>query len=373
MAKDYYATLGVAKSASQEEIKKAYKKLAKQYHPDINKEKGSDEKFKEINEAVSVLGNDEKRRQYDQAGHSAYTQSGSSGFNPNDFRGGGGFSGGFDVDDIFEMFTGGGFGGGRGRQRQTRGDDLRYDVTITLEEAASGVTRETRVRKHAPCATCKGKGGKDVKTCSTCHGSGSVRQAQRTPFGVFQTSGPCRNCGGTGQEIGEPCPDCDATGLTVDTKRLEIKIPAGVENGTRLRVQGEGDAGARGAQSGDLYLFITVTEHSVFVRDGADLHLEVPVSFATLALGGEIVVPTIDGEATMKIPKGTQTNTTLRLRGKGIVHMGSKERGDEYVRLIAKTPEKLTKRQEKALEEFGKDDDEEGWLKAVFKKIKSGI
>ncbi len=372
MPKDYYEILGVSRSATQEEIKKAYKRLAKKYHPDVSKEADASDRFKEVNEAAAVLGNEEKRRTYDQAGHEAFTQAGRGGVNPNDFQGGG-FNG-VDIDDIFEMFTGGAFGGSHGRRarRPARGDDLRYDVELSLEDAASGITRTVRVRKHAPCDTCDGKGGKDVRTCTTCHGAGYVRQAQRTPFGVFQSTGPCRACGGAGQTIHDPCSQCDGTGVIAATKELEIKIPAGVESGTRLRVTGEGDAGPRGAAAGDLYLFITVREHRVFERRGADLHLDAPVSFATLALGGTVTVPTINGEADVKIPHGTQSHTVLRLRGKGMPEMDGGN-GDLYVRVIARTPEKLTKRQQKALEEFGQDDDEQGWLGALFDRIKKGL
>ncbi|MDD9953722.1 MAG: molecular chaperone DnaJ [Candidatus Woesearchaeota archaeon] len=365
---DYYELLGVSKQASRDEIKKAYKKLAKKYHPDLNKDNpDAAEKFKEINEAAAVLGDEQKRQQYDQMGHAGFQQSARAGggagpgFSGFDFSG---FSGGFgDFDDIFEMFT------GRGRRRTIRGEDLRYDMSLTLEEAAFGTEKNIKLRKHIPCEECDGKGGKDVQSCTTCSGRGVVMQAKRTPFGVFQTQTTCQQCSGAGQEIKDMCKSCDGEGVQFDTKELDVTIPAGVDTGTRVRVQGEGDAGPRGSQAGDLYLFISVEQHPIFKRQGDDIHLEAPINFATAVFGGEITVPTLDGEAVVKIPKGTQSHTIFRLKGKGAEVLNYRGRGDQYVQLVVETPEKLSKKQEKALKEYAELSDDEPH-KSLFSKLK---
>jgi molecular chaperone DnaJ len=368
MTKDYYETLGVPRSATKEEVKKAYKTLAKKYHPDLNKEHAAGEKFKEINEAASVLGDDEKRKRYDAVGHSAYQQaSRNQGPTPEDVDYSQ-FRGDYDFGDIFDMFFGG--GGGRGR-RQVRGDDLRYDVELSLEEAAAGSKRTLNLRRHARCDACHGKGGKHVEQCSACRGAGAVRQTRQTPFGVFQTTAPCRQCGGTGQHIKEVCGECDGDGVVQLTKKLEVSIPAGVDEGTRLRVPGEGNAGPRGAPAGDLYLFISVEAHPVFTRKGDDIHIDAPITFPLAAFGGEIEVPTLDGKSKLKIPKGTQSHTVFRLRDKGVTMLQHAGRGDQYVRVIIQTPEKLTKEQEKALHAFAGDGHEDEKLqKSLFGKLK---
>jgi molecular chaperone DnaJ len=359
MGKDYYKILGVEKGASKEEIKKAYKKLAKKYHPDLNKEEGSESKFKEINEAASVLGDEQKRQQYDQFGSDGmnFGQSGFGGGDFNEFfRGGQG--GGFDFEDIFDSFFGGGgmFGGrGRGRRGSVRGSDLRYDLEITLEEAAFGVTKKIMVRKLERCSKCGGKGAvsdSDIKTCETCHGSGQVTQAKRTPFGIFQTTGPCSACHGQGKIIKNPCPMCDGNGRVEKEKKIEIKIPAGIEHMMRLRVSGEGEAGERGSPSGDLYVVVFIKEHEYFERHGDDIILEVPIPFTTVALGGDIEVPTLHGDVKLKIPSGTQSHTVFRIKGKGIQHMDGFGTGDQHTRVIVETPEKLNKKQKELLEEL---------------------
>lgn len=373
--KDYYKILGVEKNASKEEIKKAYKKLAKKYHPDLNKEAGSEAKFKEINEAASILGNDQKRQQYDQFGSAAFKNGGPGGF------GGGGFDfsgfrqgGSFDFEDIFDAFFGGGggsMGGGRRRQRAHQpGSDLRTDLTITLEQAAEGLEKELKVRRRVACEKCEGQGGFDKQTCPTCGGQGAVRQAQRTPFGTFATTVACPDCKGSGESFGKLCDDCDGAGVVMDTQRIKVEIPTGVEDGMRLRVAGEGDAGLRGAPAGDLYVFISIKEHDYFVRDGEDLRLDIPISFVQAALGDDIDVPTLFGKAKLKIPAGTQTGTTFRLKGKGMPVLHHSSNGDQLVTVTVEVPEKLSNKQKKALEEFAKASGESVTpQKSLFKKI----
>jgi len=346
--KDYYKTLGVSKDASKEEIKKAYKKLAKKYHPDLNKDNPSAEKkFKEINEAASVLTDDQKRSQYDQFG-SAGPQFGGSGF------GGGfeGFSGGFgdfDFNDIFSSF----FGGGSPRRRGPRqGDDLRYDVEITLEDVAKGLEKNIRVKKTDKCSHCGGKGGTGLKTCSTCHGRGTIVQQRRTAFGIFQSQTTCPTCHGRGETIEEKCSFCHGTGQEIIEKTIKVSIPKGVSDGTRLRIAGEGEAGEAGAPSGDLYVFIHVKEHDLFQRDGSDLYVEVPITFAQATLGATIEVPTILGKAELKVPQGTQPETLLRMKGKGLPNLRHYGTGDQYVKITIDVPTKLNKKQKELLMAF---------------------
>lgn len=366
--KDYYEILGVAKDATREEIKKAYKKLAKKYHPDLNKDDAeADAKFKEVNEAAAILGNEEKRRQYDSVGHNAYTQGqrqggGAGGF---DYSG---FGEGMDFDDIFESFFGG-FGG----RRRRRGDDLRYDITISLREAAKGVSRTIHVRKENMCSTCAGKGGTETTQCSTCHGQGRVRQTRSTPFGYFQTTGACPHCEGRGYQITETCTKCDGRGTVLETKELKVDIPAGVDAGTRLRMTGEGEAIPHGT-SGDLYVFIDVTPDEDFVREGDDVHLEVPISFFQATMGAEITVPTLDGKAKLKIPAGTQSGTNFRLRGKGMQHLHRSGTGDQIVTVQVVTPKKLNKKQEALLQELAEEFGEEVHPeKSLLQKLKDRL
>lgn len=358
MSKDYYETLGVAKNASKEEIKKAYKKLAKQYHPDLNKEDPkASEKFKEINEAASVLGDDQKRSHYDQYG-TASDQFGGSGANYGGFDGAdfSDFSSSFDFGDIFDQFFGGSGGSRSGRRRQNRGSDLRYDLEITLEDVSSGTEKTISVSKLESCPSCRGVGAKhssDIITCSACGGSGVIREAKRTPFGVFATTTTCRSCGGSGKEIKNKCHECHGSGRSEQKKKLKISIPAGVESGTRLRVSGEGEAGENNSQPGDLYIVVHVAEHEFFDRDGQDIVCEVPISFVTAALGGEIEVPTLRGKAKLTIPDGTQTNTIFRMKGKGLPEFQGYGVGNQNVRVVVETPTKLSKKQKELLEQFG--------------------
>ncbi len=366
MAKDYYAVLGVARDASREEIKKAYKKLAKKYHPDMNDgDAAAAEKFKEVNEAAAVLGDEQKRQQYDAVGHEAFTRNGTGGPGPAGFEGFdfSGFSAATDFGDIFDHLGdifgfSAGFGGRSGR-RVRRGADLRYDLDITLKEAAFGASKRITVRKNGTCPDCHGSGGAKVETCRTCNGAGYVRQARRTPFGIFQSTGACPACHGEGQRILEHCGRCQGEGTIPTEKELEVEIPAGVADGSRLRLSGEGEAGQKGAPPGDLYVFLTVEDDDVFERHGDDILLGCPISFFQAAFGAEIEVPTLEGKAKLRIPAGTQSGTIFRLRGKGARHLRGQGRGDQLVTAQVETPKRLTRKQQKLMKELAKEFGEE--------------
>lgn len=370
MAKDYYNTLGVEKSASKEQIKKAYKKLAKKYHPDLNKEAGAAEKFKEINEAASVLGDDQKRQQYDQFGTA---EPGLGGANFEDMMRGAGFS--FDFGDIFDQF----FGGGRGRRRRgpRRGADLLYELPITLEDAAFGIAKEIVINRHETCDKCKGLGAaseSDIETCDSCHGAGYTKQTRRTPFGLFQSTANCRLCGGEGKVIKKPCEVCDGVGLQTKARKIKVNIPKGIEEGMKLRLSGEGESGEKGGPQGDLYVAVRIQEHDIFQRKGNDVYTEIPVSFTQAAFGASVKVPTIEGKATLKIPAGTQTNTIFKLKGKGIPSLQGYGTGDEKVRVIVQVPTKMNAKQKKALKDYAKaggDKIEE--QKGFFSKLKDAF
>ncbi len=365
--KDYYKTLGVDKNASKEEIKRAYKTLAKKYHPDVNKDKDAEHKFKEINEAASVLGDDQKRKLFDQYGENAFKQGsagqGQGGFDYSGFDFG---SGDVNFDEIFDMF----FGGSPRRRTRARGADLRYDVEIDLEDAALGVEKTVRLRKRNNCSHCNGVGGEKVEICHVCKGTGQERIVKRTPFGAFQTVASCELCNGTGKEIKEPCKVCAGNGYIASEKTLNVKIPKGVEDGSRLRVMGEGDAGMRGQQPGDLYIFISVKEHDFFERVGNDINIEVPISFIQAVFGDEIEVPTLKGKAKLKIPPGTQSDTVLKMRGKGIPYSDGIGTGDQNITVVVDVPTKLTSGQKDALKKYADTMGEQVRLqKNFFKKI----
>jgi molecular chaperone DnaJ len=365
MSKDYYKILGVEKNSSKEDIKKAYKKLAKEYHPDLNKDKPEAEaKFKEINEAASVLTDDQKRSQYDQHGSESFK---SGGFNSSNF--GGGFEG-FDFNDIFESMFNGGFSG-HSRRGPRRGADLRYDIEITLEEVAKGTEKTIKLKKEDKCKTCDGAGGTGLKTCSTCHGKGRVIHQKRTPFGMFQTQTMCDDCNGQGQTYEKECHDCDGLGHILTTKTLTVKIPKGIEEETKLRMVGEGEPGDPRAPFGDLYVFVHIKEHDVFQRDGNDIYIEVPISFKEAVMGATIEVPTITGKADLKVPDGTKPETLLRMKGKGLPHMKSDFFGDQYVKITIDVPQKITKKQKELLEQFDKESKEKHPHKKIFEKIKN--
>ena len=357
MAKrDFYEILGVAKGASEEEIKKSYRKLAMKYHPDRNPDnKEAEEKFKEVKEAYEMLTNPEKREAYDRYGH--------AGVDPNMGGGGGGFgAGGFGdaFGDIFGDIFGGGRGGrGGGGPQVYRGADLRYNLEITLEQAANGFDTTIRVPSWDKCDTCHGSGAKpgtQPVTCTTCAGHGQVRMQQ----GFFSIQQTCPKCHGSGKMIPEPCPSCSGAGRIKRNKTLEVKIPAGIDNGMRIRSTGNGEPGTNGGPSGDLYVEIHIKPHSVFQREGDDLHCEMPISFSKAALGGEIEVPTLTGKVSFTVPEGTQTGKTFRLKGKGIKGVRSGYAGDLFCHMIVETPVKLTEKQKDLLREFDRLTNEGG-------------
>jgi molecular chaperone DnaJ len=350
MAKqDFYETLGVSRSASADELKKAYRKLAMQHHPDRNPgNKAAEQKFKEINEAYDVLKDDQKRAAYDRFGHAAFEQGGGRG--PGDF---GGFSGGF--ADIFDEMFGEFMGGGRRSQTgPSRGSDLRYNFEISLEDAFRGKQTTIRVQTLVACEHCKGSGaeaGSRPIACPTCYGRGRIRAQQ----GFFTIERTCTTCQGAGRVIDNPCKACGGQGRTRREKTLSVNIPAGVEDGTRIRLAGEGEAGVRGAPAGDLYIFTTITPHPIFQRDGANIYCRVPISITTAALGGAIEVPSVDGSRTrVTVPAGTQSGHQFRLRGKGMTVLRSPARGDMFIEAVVETPVNLTKRQQELLRELEK-------------------
>lgn len=355
--RDFYDVLGVSKTASADELKKAYRKLARQYHPDVNKDNPeAAEKFKECSEAYSVLSDEQKRAQYDQFGHAAF-ENGGAGAGAGGFGGfGGGFSGG-GMDDIFDMFFGGqgGRGGRRSNNGPQRGADLRMDLEISFEEAAFGLEKEVSLNREEECENCHGTGaepGSEVETCPECHGRGSVQFAQNTMFGQMMSERPCSRCSGTGKIIKKPCRKCSGKGRVKKNKKLTVKIPAGVDNGSRLRVSGEGEAGLRGGSKGDLYVYLYVRPHKFFERDGTTVICEVPINIVQATLGAEIKVPTLDGQVIMKVPEGTQPGKILRLKGKGIASLRNGGRGDQLVTIKVVVPTKLNDKQKDALRKF---------------------
>jgi molecular chaperone DnaJ len=350
MAKqDFYELLGVHKGVSAEELKKAYRKLAMQYHPDRNPgDKAAEEKFKAISEAYDVLSDDQKRATYDRYGHQAFEGGGGAGAAGFDFS-----STFADIfDDLFGNFAGAG-GGRRGAQTgPARGSDLRYDLEIALEDAFKGKQQSIKVTTAIGCETCHGQGaapGSKPATCSTCGGTGRIRASQ----GFFTIERTCHTCSGLGKVIKDPCRNCAGTGRVRKEKTLNVNIPAGVEEGTRIRLSGEGEVGARGGGAGDLYIFLSIKKHKLFERDGTDLHCRVPIKMTTAALGGAIEVPTLGGgKVKVTIPEGTQNGHQFRLKGKGMPVLKSGHHGDLYIHTVVETPVKLTKKQKALLEEF---------------------
>ena len=375
--RDLYEVLEIQKGASDEEIKKAYRKLAKKYHPDLNPgDKTAEEKMKEVNAAYEVLSDKEKKSRYDQFGWAGIDPNyGAGAGGAGGFGGFGGF-GGVDLGDIFgSMF---GFGGGGGSQRQngpTRGENVRVSVQLTFEEAAFGCEKEVTVTRVENCPDCSGTGAKKgtkAETCSVCHGTGQVMSQQRTPFGVFQSSSPCRNCGGTGKVIKDPCDTCRGTGRVRKSRKIKVGIPAGIDDGQTVSVRGEGNRGTNGGPSGDVYVTVSVREHKLFKREGNDVILDMPISFVQACLGAKLVVPTLEGKVEYDLPEGTQTGTVFRLRGSGIKSINGRGKGDQYVRVYIETPKNLTKKEKEMLREFEKEcgDSQYEHKKSFFDKVK---
>jgi len=382
MAKeDYYELLGVAKGASEEELKKAYRKKAVQYHPDKNQgNKEAEEMFKKISEAYEVLKDPQKRAAYDRYGHAAFQQGGAG---PRGPGGGGGFHDPFDIfREVFGGAGGGGgggaggifeefFGGGGGRDGGRDGSDLRYDLEITLEEAARGVEKEISFRKAVTCERCDGSGaepGSKRVTCPTCRGAGQIRRSG----GIITFTQTCPTCGGAGSKVEKACTACRGEGRVAKTTKLNVRIPPGVDTGSRLRSVGNGEAGASGGQAGDLYIVLAVKEHEIFERQGDDLFCEIPIKFTLATLGGTIEVPTLSGKASLKIPVGTQSGTTFRLKSKGMPSLRGSSHGDQLVRVHVEVPTSLTPEQRKKLEEFAllSGDADEPMSKSFFEKAK---
>ena len=374
MAKrDYYEVLGVPKNASEQDIKKAYRSMAKKYHPDRNKDNPEAEaKFKEVQEANEILSDPQKRAAYDQYGHAAFENggTGAGGFGGQGFGGFGGGAGGFDFEDLGDIF--GNFFGGRSRSQGPRvhqGDDLRYNLTLTLEEVAFGTEKELKYKRDGQCKTCHGSGaepGHNMKTCDKCNGSGHVRVQQRTLFGMTSGIQECDKCHGTGKIPEKECHTCHGTGLERETHTRKVRFPAGVETGQRLVVREGGNAGANGGIFGDLYVYITVAKHDIFERISEyDIRCEVPLKMTTAILGGEVEVPTLSGKKKIVIPEGTQNGKTFRLRNEGIKYGRSENRGDEIVEIKVETPTNLTDKQKEILREFdGSLDNKKNYKKA---------
>ena len=373
--RDYYEVLGVSRGASEDEIKKAYKKMARKYHPDLNPgDKSAEEKFKEVNEAYEVLSDADKKARYDQYGH--------AGVDPNFGAGGfgGGFDGGFDfgdLGDIFGSFFGGGFGGGRRTNPNApqRGESIRMSIAISFEEAAFGCEKEVTVERYETCDTCHGSGcapGTSPEVCPDCHGTGTVQVRRQTPMGVFATSSPCPKCGGKGRIIHQPCKDCHGTGTVRKKKTIQASIPAGIDNGQTISIRGQGNAGKNGGPAGDLLITITVRPHELFRREGTSVLCEAPITFTQAVLGAELEIPTIDGKVKYTLPEGTQSGTTFRLKGKGIPSINGRGRGDQYVTVYIETPKNLNKEQKEALKKFAETMGESNYeeQKKFFKKFK---
>ena len=371
--RDYYEVLGIQKGASEDEIKKAYKKLARKYHPDMNPgDKEAEEKFKEVNEANEVLSDPEKKARYDQFGFAGVDPNYGAG------AGGGAYGGGFDfgdLGDIFGSFFGGGFGGGQRRNPNApqRGESIRASVSVSFTEAAFGCEKSVTLERSEQCPTCKGSAcapGTTPEICPDCHGTGTVQTRRQTPMGVFASNGPCRKCGGTGRIIHQPCPDCRGTGAVRKRKTIKVTIPAGIDHGQTISLRGQGNAGKNGGPAGDLLITVMVQPHELFRRDGVDVFCEAPITFTQAVLGAELEIPTIDGKVKYSIPEGTQTGTVFRLKGKGIPVLNGRGRGDQYVTVTIETPRNLNKEQKEALRKFSEAVGENHYekRKSFFKK-----
>ncbi|HAA25617.1 MAG TPA: molecular chaperone DnaJ [Ruminiclostridium sp.] len=371
--RDYYEILGVDRSASEAELKKAYRNLAKKYHPDVNPgDKEAEIKFKEINEAYEVLSDPQKRQKYDRFGHAGLDGSGFGGFN-----GFGGFDFNFGFDDLFEDFFGGSPFGTRRRQKPgpRRGADIKYTLEITFNEAVFGTNKEIRVTRLQTCGKCSGTGAKpgtSPQTCRHCNGTGQVRHAQATPFGQMINMRTCDVCRGEGTIISDPCDECRGSGRQQKTSKIKVEIPAGIDNGQTISLRGEGEPGLRGGPPGDLYVNIRVQPHPIFIRDGYDIMCEIPITFTQAALGAELEIPTLEGTMKYSIPEGTQTGTVFRLRNKGIKHLRSNAKGDQFIKVNVEVPKKLTAKQKELLRQFADISGEDAFeqRKNFFDKMK---
>lgn len=371
--RDFYEVLGISKTAGEADIKKAFRTLAKQYHPDANpNDKNAEAKFKEVNEAYSVLSDSDKKARYDQYGH--------AGVDPNSGAGGyGGFNGGFDVGDIFGDIFGSVFGGSQRRSRYSnspaKGEDVAYRITLTFEEAVFGCKKDVSYNRVERCATCDGSGaakGSSPETCPTCHGSGQVTTQQRTPFGVMQSSRACERCRGKGKIVSQPCTDCHGSGYVKKLKKLEIAIPAGIDDGQRIALAGQGSAGENNGPYGDLVVLVSVRPHTIFERDGYNLNCTIPITFVEATLGAKIIIPTLEGKGELTIPEGTQSGTVFAVRGKGVQNVNGRGRGDLFVTVEIEVPKNLSKKQKETLSAFGDCCEDKNYAKkqSFFDKFK---
>lgn len=353
--RDYYEVLGVQKGASDDEIKKAFRKMARKYHPDVNPDDPTaQDKFKEVNEAYQILSDKDKRAKYDKFGFAGVDPSYGSG------QGGAGGFGGFDMGDLSDLFGSffGGFGGGTGSRRRNapqRGESIRQNIMLSFEEAAFGCEKEITVNRVENCDACGGTGaaaGSSVETCPTCHGTGSVTRTQRTPLGMFQSQTACSNCRGTGKIIKKPCTKCSGAGRIRKSRKFKINIPAGIDEEYAIPQRGQGNAGMNGGPAGDLIINVIIRPHPIFTRQGSDVYVEIPISFAQAALGDTLQVPTIDGRVEYKMPESTQTGTVFRMKGKGIQNLSGHGRGDQFVKVNIEVPKNLTEKQKSLLRDF---------------------
>lgn len=363
--RDYYEVLGVSKNATDAEIKSAFRRLAKKYHPDICKEEGAEEKFKEVQEAYAVLSDESKRRQYDQFGHAAFSGNGGSGFSGFDFSG-------FDVDldDILGNMFGGGFGfSKRGRSTKTRGNDVLHHVNLTFEEAVFGCEKDIKIDTSVSCSDCNGLGGHDETTCDVCHGSGTITTEQRTILGSFLSKTTCTNCHGTGKTFKRRCQTCNGKGSIKKNRTITVKIPSGIDTGMRLRVSGKGEAGLNGGQAGDLYLEFNVSNHEFFKREEDDIYLNVPLTITEAVLGCKKDIPTLDSVITLNIKGGTNTGDKQRIRGKGVKNASNGRMGDMYIVFSVVLPDKLTREQKTLFEKLSTTDLENSISKKFSKFV----
>lgn len=378
--KDYYELLNLQKGCSDDEIKKAYRKLAKKYHPDLNPDdKQAEQNFKDVSEAYEILSDSDKKARYDQFGHAGVDPNYAGGAGSGGF-GGFGDMGGFDLGDIFEGFFGGGLGGGRSANPNAprRGGDISVNLSLDFLEACKGCSKAVNITHLEKCSDCHGSGsakGTDTQTCSDCGGAGQVKVQQRTPFGVMASTRACSHCGGKGKIITNPCNKCSGSGRMRITNKLDIQIPAGIDDGQTLSISSQGDSGINNGPNGDLHVTVIVRPHPLFTREGYDIWCEVPLKYSQVVLGDEIVIPTIDGKVQYSVPEGTQPNTVFRLKGKGVNHVHGRGKGDQYVKITIEVPKKLTKQQKELLINFDDllDDKHHTKQKGFLDKLKEAF